>query len=132
MYWKRMLAIVLAISIVLFAGFMALYLVYSAMHDFKLFVWVVLFVVGGVGFGELRRGGHQRVRRILFRCSLISLIIPLIVIGMELLFKIRWNSLLLLSASPFSVLFFASFPVALYLNWKQKKSTSKRMSTNAS
>ena len=103
-----------------------------SIHDFTVVAFqIVACSMGFAGYDELARRGHRQVRRIFFRCLMIALVVPLIVLGIEFLRKTWWNNLFFLSASPFWVLLVAPFPVALYLNRRQKKSTSQPTVTNA-
>jgi hypothetical protein len=86
--------------------------------------------MGMVGSDELKRGGHRKVRRNLLVCLTVLFKFPLILAFTQVhmhwrivakdLANVHW----LYWFIPFYVLVVAPFPVALYLNRKQKKSTS--------
>jgi uncharacterized membrane protein (DUF485 family) len=94
-------------------------------------ILVVGMSMGMVGFDELKRRGHRKVRRNLLICLTILLIFPLIlaftqihmhwkIIGKDFT-DVYWS----IPFIPFYVLAVASFPIALYLNHKQKKSSAE-------
>jgi len=76
--------------------------------------------LGWVGSEELDRGGHRNIRRILRKCLIIWLVIWIILIIPSIFFKIDF--VFYYSMYLFWLLLVAPFPVALYLNHKQKKS----------
>jgi hypothetical protein len=135
--WKNLLTAVLVISgmgiaFCLLNLWIGTFKTISA-HDFIIGAFLVIaWSMGAAGSDELSRCGHRKVCRILYRYSLISLVIPLVVIGVGLLYRAWWSNLFILSASPFWVLVVAPFPVALYLSRKQKKSASQPTGANVS
>jgi hypothetical protein len=94
--------------------------------------------MGIVGFKELDRGGFRKVRLNLgvFFIALIS--IPLIIVPLMSLFtryRLHWQ---IAGLDPLYICFFiifpalwvTIFPLALYLNQKQNKSTPQQESAN--
>jgi len=98
--------------------------------------------LGLVGLDELDRGGHRWVRRIFRNFFIFLFAIFLILLGIALLCKAIGISLIPITAVldrdfeysfyPFIALIAAPFPLALYLNWNQTKSTSQPTSANVS
>jgi hypothetical protein len=80
---------------------------------------VISFSVGKIGNEELNRGGHKKLRRILG----ISLII--LIFGLPILLLMKWQHAFWLLCYGFAALAMAPFPLALYLNRSQNKSTSQ-------
>jgi hypothetical protein len=76
--------------------------------------------LGWIGFEELDRGGYRNVRRILRKCLIIWLVIWIISIFPSIYFKIDF--VFYYSMYLFWLLLAVPFPVAVYLNHKQKKS----------
>jgi len=135
MIWKNFLIAVLVLSAggIVFCLFNLWIGTLKTVSTYDLLLGEIQIIAGSMGFvgsDELARCGHRKVRSILLRCLMISLVVLLVVIGIELLFKTWWSSLLFLSASPFWVVLVAPFPVALYLNRNQNKSASQPAGAN--
>jgi hypothetical protein len=104
------------------------------------FIFCLILVVGMslamLGFDELKRGGHRKIRRNLLIC-LTLLVISLLILS-YISIRLHWKMITGKDFTdvywfiPIYVLAMASFPIALYLNRKQKKSTSPQESTNES
>jgi hypothetical protein len=96
-----------------------------SVHDFIIGAFQIIgFSMGFTGLDELNRCGYRKIRSNLFRSSLLSLALPLILLGVAALFKIKLNSVYIwyvISSSSFWILLITPFPLALYLNHKQNK-----------
>jgi hypothetical protein len=97
-------------------------------HPFITFlILVVGMSMGMVGFEELKRGGHRKVRRNLLLCLTLLLIGPIVLSYISI--RLHWRIITGKDFTdvywfiPFYVLVVFSFPLALYLNRKQRKST---------
>ena len=98
-------------------------------------ILVVGMSIGIVGFDELKRGGHRKVRRNLLVCLTI-LTIFLIILALTRI-HMHWKITGMDFADvywfiPIYVLTVATFPIALYLNRKQKEISSQPTITDAS
>ncbi|MGA2350071.1 MAG: hypothetical protein ABSF70_06545 [Terracidiphilus sp.] len=140
MDWKKFLAPVLFNSALVFALFMS-DLGDGNVHQYGThqFAFALFLVIGGsigmVGFEELKRGGHRKVKRNLLICLAVLFILFLFLAftGFELHWKVReMDSVYLCLLIPFYILLVASFPIALYLNRNQNRSTSQQESANES
>jgi hypothetical protein len=86
-----------------------------------------------VGLQELRRGGHQRARRILWKCYFIWIAIFIDLLCVAIAYKATSVELAMDYFLDFSLVLAAvPFPLALYLNRKQNTSTSQPITNNAS
>ncbi len=88
-----------------------------------------------VGFEELKRGGHRKVKRNLLICLTILLILALIRAFTNIRLHGRTQGMDFIELYifiAFYVLTVASFPIALYLNRNQNKSTTQQASANES
>jgi hypothetical protein len=94
-------------------------------HDYVLdAVSAIALSFGFVGGHELDRHGHQQVRTNLVLYILLSFgLLSVLIIGGG--YSEKWIYAVF-------ALFALPFPVALYLNWNQTKSTSQPTSANAS
>jgi hypothetical protein len=101
----------------------------------------VLFFIAVAGLDELSRGGHMKVRRMLRRWIIVLFFAPLVLVvaavalelnGILHLKKYVWIHIIGNLYIPFTVLSFATLPLALYLNRRKKKSTSQQVSANES
>ncbi|MGO9775968.1 MAG: hypothetical protein ACLQGT_08575 [Terracidiphilus sp.] len=140
MDWNKFLAPVLFNSALVFALFM------SDVWDGKVhqygtsqFAFAVFLIIGGsigmVGFEELKRGGHRKVKRNLLICLTILLILALIRAFTNIRLHGRTQGMDFIELYifiAFYVLTVASFPIALYLNRNQNKSTTQQASANES
>ena len=108
-------------------------------HPFILSLMLVVGMsMGTVGLDELKRGGHRKVRRNLLVCLAVLFIFLLILAFTQV--HMHWRIIAKDLANvhwlywfiPFYVLVVAPFPVALYLNRKQKKSNSQPAGANVS
>ncbi|MGA2277696.1 MAG: hypothetical protein ABSG00_08830 [Terracidiphilus sp.] len=140
MDWKKLLSPVLFNSALVFSLFI------SDVWDGQLhqygthqFAFAVFLVIGGsigiVGIEELKSGGHRKSKRYLLICTTILFIIFLIHVFIST--RLRRNTLGMNSVDSclliaFYVLMAASFPIALYLNRNQNKSTSQPTADDAS
>jgi hypothetical protein len=93
---------------------------------------IIACSMGFAGSDELTRRGHDKIRRSLFKYSIVSLAISMIALAVAFLSKIKWSFLITYSFMPFWVLLIASFPLALYLNRSQKDSNSRPTVDDAS
>jgi hypothetical protein len=103
------------------------------------FIFCLILVVGismgMVGSDELKRGGHRKVLRNLLGCNTLLLISLLILSYTSI--HMHWKIITGKDFSdaywfiPLYVLIVATFPIALYLNRNQKKSTSQPTIDNA-
>jgi len=126
----RMLSTVLLYSVFLFGLFSFLHhqtrrgLVYNS-HDYVLdAVSAIALSLGFVGDHELDRLGHQRVREnLLLYTLMLSGLLGVFIIGGS--YSDIWFYAVFM---PFAI----PFPVALYLNRNNRKSTSQQTSANAS
>jgi hypothetical protein len=86
-----------------------------------------------VGNGELKRGGHRRVLRVLGGCLIVWFAINLILFGIVALSKTNvLDTVFRYADYSLWLVFAAPFPFALYLNRNQSKSTSHPTGANAS
>jgi cell division protein FtsW (lipid II flippase) len=96
-------------------------------HRFILDVILIIALsIGWVGFVELKRGGHRKILLVLKVSLIILLFITffLIFAHNRLHWKMTWlNFEDVYLFIPFYALLVAIFPLALYLNRNQKKST---------
>ncbi|MGA2888968.1 MAG: hypothetical protein ABSE51_13025 [Terracidiphilus sp.] len=132
---EKMLSTVLLYSVFLFALFSlhhksrwgSHYSSYDYMMDALSAIAVSL---GSVGAGELRQGGHRKINYFLFGSAFIWFVICSFLL---FFFKrpMREPVVDLLFGGA-ALLFAAQFPVALYMNRNQSKSTSQQTSANAS
>jgi hypothetical protein len=109
---------------------------FDAQNYIGLLIIFVASSMGTVGFKELDRGGYRKVKRNLgvFFIALLVLPLILILISRDLL---HWQIVGLdityqYFVIPFFVLWAAIFPLALYLNRKQAKTTPQPTVPNAS
>jgi drug/metabolite transporter (DMT)-like permease len=140
MDWRQFLAPVLGSSAIVFVLFMSDFLSGKTppfgTHPFIIcLILIIGMSMGTAGFDELKRGGHRKVRRNLL-VYLIVLLISFLILAFTQIHT-HWKILGIDSTDvywliPFWLIIVAPFPVALYLNWKQKKSTSEPTSANAS
>jgi len=78
---------------------------------------------GSIGRRELNRGGHQNVLHLFKRFLNISIGISVILFGVTMLYRTELLFIPLVSTGVLTGAGFAAmFPIALYLNRKQKKS----------
>lgn len=137
MYWKRMLLIVLVISAAMFALLMAFHWNSPDWHlRFQAFVedaaMAIALALGMVGNQELDRGGHRRTRRITRNFLIIWIGMSLLLFGLTRLYKTTEFDLALKCLMYLLWLLFAAiFPLALYLNRKQSRSSSYPTSVDA-
>jgi hypothetical protein len=138
MIWKRFLNALVKFSVIFSAiSFLTYWLEKLMYHDAQRYsihqfildiIVVVSASLGLVGYAELKRSGDTKIRRILMVSLGISPITFLLLIslkfGSDLAIKISFYELFALIASP--------FPLALYLNRKQKQSTPQTSVANAS
>jgi len=101
---------------------------------FVVAVMVIASSMGTIGSEELKRGGHQTARRIWKACILIPITVLFVLIITD---NISYNKPIWTSAIGYLcfssfVLLATSYPMALYLNRNQKKSTSQPTTDNAS
>jgi hypothetical protein len=79
-----------------------------------------------VGNGELRRGGHRRVLRVLGGCLIAWFAIGLLLFVIAALSKTTMSDFVTrYSLYPLWLIFAAPFPFAVYLNRNQSKSSSQ-------
>jgi phosphatidylserine synthase len=91
-------------------------------------IMIIMSTIGLVGFEELKRGGHRKIRRNLLVCLAILLILPLILAFTRI--HMHWKITGMDFSDyylfvPFNVLLVGTFPLALYLNRNQKKSSAE-------
>jgi hypothetical protein len=110
---------------------------YFGTHPFIInLILVIGMSLAMLGFDELKRGGHRKVRRILLVC-LTLLLISLFILSYASI-RLHWKMITgkdfadIYWFIPIYVLAVASFPIALYLNRRQNKSTSQAAIDNAS
>jgi hypothetical protein len=138
MIWKKFLTAAPAISVLMLVFYVFNLWIgivrHLSVHDFVMAgVLVVAGSMGIAGSDELVRCGHKKARRILWICLISWMIIPLILLGIQDLFKtILWEGALKVWFYLFLALITVDFPLALYLNRNQKKSTSQQASANES
>ena len=140
MDWRQFLAPVLGSSAIVFVLFMSDILSGKTppfgTHSFIFcLILVVGMSMGTVGFDELKRGGHRKTRRNLNVYLIVLLIFPLILAFTQIHMHWKIKGIDFTDVYwfiPFWVLLVAPFPVALYLNWRQKKSTSQPAGANVS
>jgi polyferredoxin len=104
-------------------------------------VTAVALVLGSIGFDRLKRGGHQRARRILRNSIIVTLLASatsLILLIALILFDgpSLYKMIVLGWVSEYSLyllwlIWAASYPLALYLNRKQNKPTPQPTIANA-
>jgi len=127
-------------SVFVFTMFMVDYLrgksQYFGTHPFIInLILVIGMSMGMIGFDELKRGGHRKVRRNLLFC-LFFLPISLIILSKASI-HLHWKIITgkdfadIYWFIPFYMLTVATFPIALYLNRNQSKSTSQPAIDNA-
>jgi hypothetical protein len=93
--------------------------------------WLSL-TFGVPGFAELRRGGHRRVYRLFARCIPTLCAVGLILVIAGSILKISGvASLLDIFLLPSLLLFASIFPLAVYLNYRQRESNSSSPATHA-
>ena len=134
MHWKRTLAIVLAVGLAaLLVSFMVSHWISGEWHIGSRFLIMnaalaIALTLGFVGIYNLDRGGHQKVKRNLTVCLLVLLLVANIPdFPPDRLHRsvAGWDAADLYYFIPFVALLVAIFPLSLYLNWKQKESTSR-------
>lgn len=131
MYWKRMLLIALVISVAIFALFIAFHWNNPDWHfRSKTFIEdaaiAIALALGMAGNQELDRGEHRRVRRITRNILIVWFSISLLLFGITRLYKTTvFDFVLDYLMYVLWLLFAAIFPLALYLNRKQKKSSTE-------
>lgn len=110
---------------------------YLGTHPFIInLILIVGMSVAILGFDELKRGGHRKVRRNLLLCLTLLLVSPIILSYTSI--RLHWKIITgkdfadIYWFIPFFVLTVASFPIALYLNRKQKNSNSQPIIDNVS
>jgi hypothetical protein len=95
----------------------------------------IALILGSVGMVNLDRGGHRKVKRWLNLCLTVLFLI-ICIPGFTPNRLVRnvsgWNIPGAYSFIPLFVLLVAIFPLSLYLNRKQKKSTSQTTSADVS
>jgi hypothetical protein len=129
MNWKKLLSAFLLYPTVIFASLSLLHRTSWGLHSsyyvciLDAFVAIALSL-GIVGNQELERGGHWKVIGILTPCIFLA---PVIVFVATL-----WGGVSLNWFCPAFSLFAVPFPLALYLNRRQNKSTSQPTSANVS
>jgi membrane-associated HD superfamily phosphohydrolase len=109
---------------------------YFGTHPFIInLILVIGMSVTLLGFDELKRSGHKKVRRNLLIC-LTLLLISLFILSyasIRLHWKITGKDFAdIYWFIPFCLLAMSSFPLALYLNHRQQKSTTPPATDNAS
>ncbi|MGA3346585.1 MAG: hypothetical protein ABSC76_17150, partial [Terracidiphilus sp.] len=102
-------------------------------------IWVIAGAMGIVGYDELARGGQLKVRRTMKKWFIILLIAPVIIpiTGLILYWRLRWELPALSWGDqyvfiPLWTLLVVTFPIALFLNRNQNKSTQQRTSADES
>jgi len=133
MYSKRMTVIVLTLLVGLFALFLLFNWHSNTSHKlFKGAAEAIVIALGYVGFNELDRVRHWRVRRVIRYCFILWIVISFILFGLTRFYHTNgFDWVLNDSLYLFWILFAAQFPFALYLNRRQNKSTPQPTIDNA-
>jgi hypothetical protein len=105
-------------------------------HPFITYLILVIGMsMGTVGLDELKRGGHRKLRRNMLLC-LTLLLIGLIILS-YISIRLHWKIITGKDFAdvywfiPFYMLVVSTFPIALYLNRRQRKSSSAPTNTDA-
>jgi hypothetical protein len=139
MNWKNYFASIVGVSAIgivlcLVAQWTGL-MNHISLHDFVIGAFqVIAWSMGVAGSDELNRCGFDKIRINLFRGSLWSLALPIILLGVGFLFKVKFSSIhvwVVLLSCPFWLLLISSFPLALYLTHKQKNSSTEHTIADA-
>ena len=109
-------------------------------HFITMETTILALATAKVGLDELSRGGYTKARRTLKRWIIVLFVTPLILIPASVFFVPStwytpgsiWVSILGNSFFPFTVLSLATLPLALYLNHKQKESSTEPTVADAS
>lgn len=125
---------------VLIVGILAgttLFMLIQSSHGSQNFIRrTLVFIALGLGYlglDKLGRDGHRKLRRIIVRCLVLWFAITLVLIGLLTFFKAdTYDFIIVDSIYLFSLLYATLFPIALYLNGNQKKSTSQQAGANES
>jgi hypothetical protein len=138
MNWRRLLSDFLIYVGMLFACFLLIEwnrrVSQFGSNDFiENALGAIAVALGIAGYQDLDRCGHLKVRRILKNCLFAWFGVYLILFAIILLSKTTvFDFAIAYSLYPLVLLIVAPFPLALYMNRNQPKSTSQPKITNAS
>ncbi len=136
---SRIIWAVFGSSVVVFTNFMMDFLMGKAQpFGTHPFIFNLILVIGMsmaiLGSEELKLGGHKKARRILLIGLTFLLIFPLILVyaRIHMHWKMMgWNFSDIYLFIPFFVMIASTFPLALYLNRRQKRSISDPCNADA-